>query len=289
MYGQACINALVSASSYALTGVSFYLTFSIARFVHFTHGAFLALGAFITYVLMTEGEMSLIPASVTTLLLVALLSSMLDWGVFRPIRKSGSNPFIPLLASLGLYTLIQNTLSMLFGDSALAFPGSRDWDVYDVPGGRMTEAQVAQLAAAVVLPFTVWIMMERTPLGQRMRAVGQNIELSKVLGISTDSLVGISFAIGYALAGLTGILAACNVDLTPTMGMKPMMMGMVAMIIGGNTLWGTVCGAVLLGMGQHIGVIWLPTQWQDAIAFLVLIAFLVFRPRGFFGKVDFPG
>jgi branched-subunit amino acid ABC-type transport system permease component len=280
MYSQTVINTIIAASSYTLVGISFYLTFSVARFYHFTHGAFFALGAYTTYVLASTVGLPLIASTVLTIAALSLMAAAMDRLLYRRIRKSGGGPFIPLLASLGLYTVIQNAISMFYGDSALILPGARDWSVFNVPGGRITVPQLAQLVLAVVAVVASWLFMKRTLSGRQMRAVGQDRDLSLALGLPVDRLISLSFAVGYGMAVMAGVVAAVNVDLMPTMGMRPMMMGMVAMIIGGISLWGTVCGAVLLAVAQHAGVIWLPTQWQDAIAFVFLIIILLARLIG---------
>ena len=94
-----------------------------------------------------------------------------------------------------------------------------------------------------------------------------------------------TFAIGSALAGIAGILVALDVDMTPTMGMNALMMGVVVVIIGGvGSIPGIALGALLLGFAQHFGVWKISSQWQDTIAFVILILFLLFRPQGFLGK-----
>jgi branched-chain amino acid transport system permease protein len=278
LYGQITINALITASSYILAGISFYITYSVARFYHFTHGAFFALGAYFSYILVKSTGTPLIIAILIVTVTLGFTAMAMDWLIYRRIRHFDGGAFIPLLASLGIYTIIQNTISMSFGDSALTLPMVRYWGVLDVIGGRITVAQIIQLSFALLALFLSWLMMKRTLTGQKMRAVGQDRSLSLALGIPVDNIVSLSFGLGYSLAAISGAIAAANVDLTPTMGMRPMMMGMVAMIIGGNTLWGTVRGAILLALAQHVGVIWIPTQWQDVIAFMVLILVLLFRP-----------
>lgn len=227
----------------------------------------------------------MIAATALTIVALGLVAALMDRFLYRRIRYSGGGSFIPLLASLGLYTVIQNAISMFYGDSALILPETRGWGVFNVLGGRITVAQVAQLIIAVIVVAMSWLLMKRTLSGQQMRAVGEDRDLSLALGIPVDRLISLSFAVGYGMAVMAGVIAAVNVDLTPTMGMRPMMMGMVAMIIGGISLWGTVRGAILLAGAQHVGVIWLPTQWQDAIAFVFLIVVLLVRMMGVFGRV----
>ena len=118
-----------------------------------------------------------------------------------------------------------------------------------------------------------------------MRAVANNPELARISGIESDRVILSTFALGSALAGIAGILVALDVDMTPTMGMNALMMGVVAVIVGGvGSIPGVALAALLLGMAQHLGVWYISSQWQDAIAFVILLTFLLFRPEGFMGK-----
>ena len=118
-----------------------------------------------------------------------------------------------------------------------------------------------------------------------MRAVANDPELASVSGIDSGKVILLTFALGSALAGVAGILVAFDVDMIPTMGMNALMMGVVAVIIGGvGSIPGIALGSLLLGMAQHLGVWFISSQWQDAIAFAILLIFLLFRPQGFLGK-----
>lgn len=98
-------------------------------------------------------------------------------------------------------------------------------------------------------------------------------------------IILISFAIGSALAGIAGILVALDVDMTLTMGMNMLLMGVVAMMIGGvGSFWGIVLGSLLLATAQNLAVWYISSQWMDASAFIILLIFLLFRPQGFMGK-----
>ncbi len=118
-----------------------------------------------------------------------------------------------------------------------------------------------------------------------MRAVANDPELAQISGIDTDRIILWTFAVGSALAGFAAILISLDIDMTPTMGLYALMMGMVAVIIGGTgNITGAACGGLLLGLAQHLGVWKISSKWQDSIAFFILLVFLLFRPHGFFGR-----
>jgi branched-chain amino acid transport system permease protein len=118
-----------------------------------------------------------------------------------------------------------------------------------------------------------------------LRAVANDSELSSALGLNSGRVIAVAFALGSALAGVAAIFIAYDTDLTPMMGFRAILMGVVAVIVGGvGSIPGALVGGLFVGLAQHLGVWKLPTQWQDAIVFLILIVFLVLRPQGFLGK-----
>jgi branched-subunit amino acid ABC-type transport system permease component len=190
-----------------------------------------------------------------------------------------------LLVSLGLYIVLQNIISLLFGDDTKSI---RTWEVregIEIAGAYITPVQVIIIAVSIIVVILVsgYLMLAKT--GKAIRAVASDSELSKLSGIKSDKIILISFAIGSALAGIAGILVALDVDMTPTMGMNMLLMGVVAMIIGGvGSIWGIVLGSLLLAAAQNLAVWYISSQWMDATASIILLVFLLFRPQGFMGK-----
>ena len=157
----------------------------------------------------------------------------------------------------------------------------------DVLGGRATPIQLFTIILTGVLFFAVAVFMKRTATGRAMRAMANDQELARIVGVQTDRVLLASFALGSALSGVAGILIALDVDMTPTMGLRSLMMGVVAVVIGGTgSIPGVMLGALLLGMSQHLGAAAIGAQWQDTIAFVILSLFLLFRPTGFMGKTS---
>jgi len=214
-----------------------------------------------------------------------LVGWMMELFIYKPLRKRGATSIILLLASLGLYIVLQNLISMIFGDDTKSI---RTWPVVagrEMLGARITDVQIIIIAVSIVLVALVAGFLAVAKTGKAMRAVANNKELANISGINSDKVILISFAIGSALAGIAGILVAMDVDMTPTMGMNALMMGVVAMIVGGvGSIWGIALGALLLALAQNLGVWYISSQWQDAIAFAILLIFLLFKPEGFFGK-----
>jgi len=189
-----------------------------------------------------------------------------------------------LLASLGIYIFLQNFISMLFGDDTKSIRSGVIKEGINIFGARITPIQIVIIITAIVVTILIILFYKKTQLGRSMQAVASDRELAEYTGIHTNRVVLWSFAIGSGLAALAGILVALDVDMTPTMGMNALLMGVVVMIVGGNNIKGMVCAALLLGFAQNFGVWYISSQWKDAIAFVILVLFLLFKPEGFFGK-----
>jgi len=206
-------------------------------------------------------------------------------GLFIDHFVKGSSSIVLLLASLGIYIVLQNLISLFFGDDTKSI---RTWEVkegIEIAGAYVTPIQIVIIVTSIALVILVSGYLSLAKTGKAMRAVASDSELSNLSGIKSDRIILISFAIGSALAGIAGILVALDVDMTPTMGMNMLLMGVVAMIIGGvGSIWGIVLGSLLLATAQNLAVWYISSQWMDAVAFGILLLFLLFKPEGFMGK-----
>jgi len=282
---QLVVNILVTASQVTLVAVSFSLIFCTARFFHFAHGIILAAGAYLTFLLSGSLSMPLGVSIVVSVLLCAAIGCLIELGVYRPLRRRGSPELVFLLASLGIYIILQNTLSMCFGDATKTLRSGTVVEGFGVLGARITSIQLISILSSLTLVGVLALFLNRTKIGISIRATANDPGLASVSGISPKKVFTCVFCVGSALAGMAGLLMALDVDMTPTMGMNPLMLGVVAVIIGGvNSISGIVLAALLLAVAQHLGAWYIGSEFQDAIAFVILILFLLLRPEGFFGK-----
>jgi len=284
MLPQLLVNGLIAGGIYSLVALGFGLIYSTTRFFHFAHGAVYAVGAYLTYACWLSG-MSLYAAIPLAVIGTSILGALLDIGIYRPLRQKGASSLILLIASLGLFTVIQNLISLVFGDDTKTIRSGTVTEGLPLFGARITPIQIAIIIVSALLILLCWILMKRTKVGKAMRAVANDPELARVVGIEPDRVILFTFALGSALAAVAAILISLDTDMTPMMGFYALLMGVVAVIAGGvGSIPGAALGGLLVGMAQHLGVWKIPTQWQDTIVFLILIFFLLFRPQGFLGK-----
>jgi branched-chain amino acid transport system permease protein len=265
--------------------VGFGLVFATTRFFHFAHGAVYTAGAYLALVFVKWLGLPLLPGAAAAVVLCGGLGALMEFVLYRPLRRRGATPLVLLLASLGAYIVLQNTISLVFGDQTQTLRSGVVRVGLPVLGARITPVQIWIIAVAVALTVLVWLLVKKTRLGISMRAVANDPELALISGVPADTVILASFVLGSALAGAAGILVAMDVDMTPTMGMNALMMGVVAVIVGGTgSVPGIALAALLLAAAQHFGVWQISSKWQDAIAFVILLVFLLFRPQGFFGR-----
>lgn len=156
---------------------------------------------------------------------------------------------------------------------------------HEVLGARITDVQIMIIVTSIVLITLITLMLTRTKFGKTLRALANDPELARLSGINSDRYIMYAFAIGSFLAAIAAIMISFDTDMTPTMGFNVLVKGVIAVIIGGmGSLPGAALGGLFLGLAENLGVYLLPSKWQDTIAFVILILFLLFRPYGILGK-----
>ena len=223
-----------------------------------------------------------IPAAI---LFSTLISLVIYQFIYNPLQNRKVKSWQLLIASLGIYSALQNLVSMYFGDDTKSF---RTWEIkegHHILGAYITDVQIVTIVVSVGLLILSWIFVEKTNVGKQIKAISSNASLSNIFGISSDRSMLYSFSLGSALAAVTGILIAADTDMTPTMGFNWLLYAVVAMIIGGiGKMRYLFMGALLLASAQHLSAYYLDSKWMNSTAFIILIFFLYFKPYGFSGK-----
>ena len=282
---QLIINGIIAGSIYTLIAIGFGLIYSVTRFFHFAHGAVYTAGAYFAYLLVVWYGLPLFLAVSLAVILSSLLGVLIEITIYRSLRKKGSDSLIFLLTSLGIYIVLQNVISLVFGDDTKSLRSGEVLEGIKILGGRITPVQISIIVVSIILFIITSLILKKTKIGKAIRAVANDLELAEISGIDTDKIILYTFAVGSALAASAAILISFDIDMTPNMGLSALMMGIVAVIIGGKeSIHGVACGGLFLGLAQHIGSYKISSKWQDSIAFFILILFLLFRPQGFVGK-----
>ncbi|HRP91009.1 MAG TPA: branched-chain amino acid ABC transporter permease [Edaphocola sp.] len=279
------VYSIFSTILYCIIAFSFRQIYSVTSFFHIPHAITLILSAYLTYTISIQQGLPLyftVPVAIIGSIALMLLVNRF---IYKPLQKKKLESWQMLIASLGVYVVLQNVISMVWGDSTLSF---RTWEVkagHQFMDAYITDVQIVTIVVSVGLLVLSWLFLEKTSIGQKIKAVSSNPELSSILGISKNKAVVWSFVLGSGLAACAGILIAADTDMTPTMGFNWLLYAVVAMIIGGlGKMRYLLLGALLLATAQHLSAYYLDSKWMNATAFIILIVFLYFKPYGFSGQ-----
>lgn len=286
-YGiQTLINALSLSGLYAMIALGIALVFSVMRLINFAHGGMITIGGFIVYLLADAGLLIWAPAAI---LGVAALSFLIERAAFRPLRNTDMTTL--LVASFAVNMVIQSVMEMTAG-SIPRTPKLPSFFAESVTIGDLSVSKLAltTVAVTVVVLLTLTAFFRATPVGVQMRAAAENFQMARMLGVRSNRVISLAFAMSGALAGLTGILlTAQSGSVNPSTGFQPAIVGFVAVVIGGmGSLSGAAFGGLFLGVVTTFLQAYLPpeaTGFRDGMVYLAVILLLLVRPRGLMGTV----
>ncbi|MBT3729936.1 branched-chain amino acid ABC transporter permease [bacterium] len=283
---QLVLNSIIAGSIYALIALGFNLIYGATKFFNLSHGVMAAIGGYSVFYFAKTLGWNLPLSIVIGVLLAGLIGYALDKLVYLPLRKRKASNMVLLVASLGLFTAIQAIIAILFTSQFQTLSqnvsGQR---IYEIFGGVITQTQLIILISAIAITIGLILLLKYTMFGKAIKAVSDDEEVAKIVGINTNRIIGYVFFIGSAIAGLGGVLVGFDTGIEPTMGFALLLKGVIAAIIGGvGSIYGALIGAFLLGFVENFGIWHISGEWKDAIAFILLILFLIFRPRGIINK-----
>jgi branched-chain amino acid transport system permease protein len=288
---QQLVNGLSLGSIYALIALGYTMVYGVLRLINFAHGDVYMVGAYVGYYLsrrLRGDEPSIVSA------LLVMLGSMVACGIlgiiierfaYRPVRREARLTL--LITAIGVSLLIENLAQLVFGPDPKFFPSLAPRADFLVGGVRLTSEQITVILVSFLLMILLRLFILKTRTGKAMRAVSFNLDASKLMGISTDWIIAITFALGSALAAAAGVLIGMQIPkIDPLMGIMYGLKAFVAAVLGGiGNVAGAVLGGLLIGVSEVMVVGYLSSTYRDAIAFGILILVLILRPQGLLGRV----
>jgi branched-chain amino acid transport system permease protein len=262
--------------------VGLSVTMGLMGFVNLAHGVFAMLGGYLLVSLMNGLGLGFIPALLLAALIVALFSLILERWLYAPLYRASE--LDQVLLSIGLVLMATATITYFFGPAPLSVQVpdylSGQWQL----GERVFPVyRVLMIGFGFALALVLWLALERTLLGARIRAAVDNRNMAECVGINVDRLFQITFALGSGLAALGGGLAVEILGLSPTFASQYLVLFLIVVAVGGlGTIKGSFAAALLLGVIDNGG----KYLWPEGGAFfiyLVTVAVLLLKPSGLFG------
>lgn len=281
---QLVTGTLVLGSLYALVGVGFVILFRATGVVNLAQGGFMVLAAYLFYFLLTNARLPFAMALLVTLAVLAVVGAAIYLLLFR--RLVGADPFVLVIATLGLSVLIEVIVQIIWGPEIRTLPQVLSQrPIATLVGLRIAPLDLFTVGIAVVLIGVFERGLHQTRLGIRMRAVADGPLLAALNRVNVHSISALAWAIAGLCAGAAGICYALrtSVDLV---GLNALgLLAFPAVLIGGmDSIRGALIGGLVLALIQNLAVATIGGAWQDPIAYIILLIVLLLRPRGLFGS-----
>ena len=295
---QNLLNGIAVGAIYALIALGYTMVYGILKLINFAHGDVFMLGSFVGFYAGGYAAEHIPNESSLMRWVIAgaiMLLSMVLCGAFgylneriayRPLRNAPR--IASLITAIGVSFFLEYGGQFVFGPDPKFFPTLVPKHLLQFGGVTTTNYQIIVLVVAVICMAILQLIIYGTKFGRAMRAVSYNFETASLMGIPTDRIISMTFVIGSALAAVAGILYGLSYPkIDPLMGIMPGLKAFIAAVLGGiGNVPGAVVGGLIIGIiesfvgGSHF------SNFRDAIAFVILIAILMFRPSGLFGKYE---
>jgi len=294
------VYGIVLGSIIALGAIGLTMVFGILRFANFSHGDLMTLGAYIVLFMITGAlprlgvpENTFGPLSFGWRMVIALpvamgatagVAILIDRLLYRPLRRRRSSSVLMAMAALGVAFIVRSIIYIIWGadfhfySRELRFALRLPWDI------RLKPDQIVIVIIVFILVALVYLFLQHTKMGVAMRATADNMELARVTGIDTERVIIWTWGIGGALTAAGGVFYAIDAQLRPEMGWAFLIPFFAATILGGiGNPYGALVGGMVIGVAQQVSTGFFNPAYKPAVAFVILIIVLLFRPQGIFG------
>lgn len=283
MFWQFFINGLITGILYSLLAIGFALVYNTTRIFHIAAAGIYVFAAYMFWFFVAKAGLPIIPASLVAIALTMLLSLLSELLVYRPLNNKKASLNVAMIASIGVMTVIINTIAMCFGNETKVIENAilQPLTLGDI---IITTPQKYQAVIGIVAIIIFMAILKWTNWGLRLKALSADETLFETLGYDTKVTRVMVFLSSGAFIALASCLTVYDVGLDPNMGMSVLISAIVAMIIGGVGKFSTcILGGLTLGVLQSLTVYQFASNWQNAVTFLVLLILLFLRPQGIAG------
>ncbi len=278
------VQGLIQGSIYALIAVGLTLVYGLLRILHVAHAGLFTLGGYLG-VIVTNATGSLPLAIVVSMLAVGLVGMAIYVLLYKPILSQP--PYVPLIASIGLFIAMEEIFRLIFGPQGISFDVPPVEGTVVIAGIYLKVAHIATFFGSIALISLLGLLAARTRMGVAWRATVTDPQMAESFGVNIQRVRLLNFFIGSALAAVAGVMVAVDNNLIePTSGAVPSYKALAIIVLGGlGSMRGTLVACFALGVIEAYGTIYLGILMdRDAIAFAFLILVLMLRPQGLFSR-----
>ena len=273
----------VTGATYAALSLGLAVIFGLLRVINFAHGSFYMVGAMAAWGLLNYLGVGYFPALILSPIIVGCIGAALERFGLR--RLYSEDPLYGFLFTLGFSLVLEGVLRQCYGSSGVPYNAPEMFQgVVDIGFMMMPKYRLVAIGACLSASLGVWLAIEKTKLGQKLRAASENPKLTQALGINVPRMMTLTFAAGSALAGLAGVLAAPATQVSPLMGAELITPVFAVVVTGGmGSIGGSIAAGLLLGCAEALCRVFFP-EAAPTVVYIVMVVVLMFKPAGLFGK-----
>jgi branched-chain amino acid transport system permease protein len=277
------LNGLAIGAAVIMMALGLTIIFGLLDVINMAHGEFYAVGGFVLMVLLGFGVNFWVCIALVPVLIMPI-GYLIERTLIQPIFHKGDRHILTLLLTFGISIILQDLLKIIFGPNPLRpenpLPGGSEIFGIFLPNYRLF-----LIAVGGAIVAAVWMLVYKTNLGAMIRAAAFDKDMAGSLGVPVRRIYAGTFAFGIALAGLSGVLLAPIYTVFPTMGHDFILMAFTVVIVGGlGSITGAVLAGILLTQIQAISSLYISPVWSEPLIFTIMVAVLVVKPQGLFGK-----
>lgn len=284
MFLQQLVNGLTQGSLFALLAISFSIVYGTLRLVNFATGSIYMMGAFSGWLVVEYVTDNLFLAILAGAVGGYIVGFILERFAFRALR--GVARIASLICTIGFSVLLNELMAVLFGAERKSMPAFYIETAFTIGGVTVSWLQVILIGVAATVLLLLQLLIFKTKIGLAIRAVSLDFRTAGLMGIPTDRVISLTFSLAGAMAGIAGVLASAYYNAVfPFMGNIAGLKSFSAAVFGGLTsIPGAILGGYLLGLIENFGVQVISAGYRDIIGFVILVVFLLVRPRGLLGR-----
>lgn len=279
------IIGLRNGSIYALVALGYTMVYGIIKLINFAHGDFIMVGAYMIYTFAVIAHLPIVLSIVLAIFAVVILGILTEKIAYKPLRESPS--ITALITAIAVSLLLENVFELIFTSNAKTPSKILDLPPITIGSFSIDSVSVITFALAIVTIIALTLFVKKTTIGTAMRAVSENKDASKLMGININKIITITFAIGTLLAGIAALMYYTEYpQIKPYLGSELGLYAFVAAVVGGiGVIHGACIGGFLIGIIKVLPSIFhIDSVYADIFLFGLLIIILIFKPNGLFGK-----
>lgn len=277
------INGLQLGSIYALVALGYTMVYGIVKLINFAHGEIIMVGAYCMYLLMTHLNVPFPLAIAAAILFCAVLGVVIERVAYKPLRKA--TRISALITAIAVSLLLQNLCMLWVSPDSMMFP-TIELPTYQFGQVSVNALLFITIGVTALCMILLQLFIKKTRLGKAMRAVSEDTDAARLMGINVNTTISVTFAIGSALAAVAAVLYCMTYTrIMPTMGSMLGLKAFVAAVLGGiGVIPGAMWGGFAIGIAESLTKGFISTDLADAVVFGILILVLLVKPSGLLGR-----